>query len=207
MVPPPASSATRRHQPHARRRPRAPGRQAFAGSPRSSLQAVFYQLTADTVEGASPRPTRCSASRRDARRAQDRTPDNLPLVARYRGVPVAVTAIFPRVARRWSRGGERALRDPLTSPTTRLVGDGLAWVRQLARCATRPAARPRCSMASVKSPRRPWPPLLAARAPPDAPARGAPRARRHPLQRLRRWRVRPRREGLSACDARARRPR
>ncbi len=123
---------------------------------------VFYQLTADTAEGRAAEADamlRVAPGRVGLKIAA--TPDNLPLVARYRSVPVAVTAIFGASQALVAAAAGARYVIPYVNRTTRLVGDGLAWVRQLRAVCDAAGGRTEVLAASVKSPEEAVATLLA----------------------------------------------
>ncbi|MFO0604219.1 MAG: transaldolase family protein [Polyangiales bacterium] len=123
---------------------------------------VFYQLTADTVEGRiaeADAMLRVAPGRVGLKIAA--TPDNLPLVARYRSVPVAVTAIFGASQALVAAAAGARYVIPYVNRTTRLVGDGLAWVRQLRAVCDATGGKTEVLAASVKSPEEAVATLLA----------------------------------------------
>lgn len=123
---------------------------------------VFYQLTADTAEGRiaeADAMLRVAPGRVGLKIAA--TPDNLPLVARYRDVPVAVTAIFGASQALVAAAAGARYVIPYVNRTTRLVGDGLAWVRQLRAVCDAAGGKTEVLAASVKSPEEAVATLLA----------------------------------------------
>lgn len=124
---------------------------------------VFYQLTADTVEGRIAEAEAVLRVRGFARVGLKiaATPDNLPLVARYRSVPVAVTAIFGASQALVAAAAGARYVIPYVNRTTRLVGDGLAWVRQLRAVCDATGGKTEVLAASVKSPEEAVATLLA----------------------------------------------
>jgi len=123
---------------------------------------VFYQLTADTAEGRTAEADamlRVAPGRVGLKIAA--TPDNLPLVARYRSAPVAVTAIFGASQALVAAAAGARYVIPYVNRTTRLVGDGLAWVRQLRAVCDATGGKTEVLAASVKSPEEAVATLLA----------------------------------------------
>lgn len=123
---------------------------------------VFYQLTADTAEGRiaeADAMLHVAPGRVGLKIAA--TPDNLPLVARYRSVPVAVTAIFGASQALVAAAAGARYVIPYVNRTTRLVGDGLAWVRQLRAVCDAAGGKTEVLAASVKSPEEAVATLLA----------------------------------------------
>lgn len=114
---------------------------------------VFYQLTADTEAGrvAEAEAMLAVAPGRVGLKVPATT-DNMRLVARFREHPVAVTAIFGGAQAVVAAAAGARYVIPYVNRTTRLVGDGLAWVRQLRAICDATGGRTEVLAASIKSP-------------------------------------------------------
>ncbi|MBP7691952.1 MAG: hypothetical protein KA764_08545 [Anaerolineales bacterium] len=115
---------------------------------------VFYQLTADTVAGREAEARRMLARRPNLSLKIPTTPENLVLGARLAqsGAVVGMTAIFSaaQVYLACQTGARYVL--PYVNRSTRLLGDGLALVREMRAVIDAQRAPVEIVAASIKSP-------------------------------------------------------
>lgn len=116
---------------------------------------VFYQLTAPTLDGRFEEAERALAVGPGPGRVGLKVPattENMALVARFRAVPVAVTAIFGagQCVAACAAGARYVI--PYVNRTTRLTGDGVGWVRKLRAVTDAMGGRTEVLAASLKSP-------------------------------------------------------
>lgn len=123
---------------------------------------VFYQLTAETVDEriAEAEAMLAVAPGRVGLKIAATT-ENMRIVARFREHPVAVTALFGAAQALVACAAGARYVIPYVNRSTRLQGDGVAWVRKLRAITEACGGNTEVLAASIKSPEEAVDTLLA----------------------------------------------